>query len=77
MALIHYVHKNIENAFPKEGFMFNFKIMKFKMKLAYECWTKKMRLNELIWRAIFKSLVQRQNIAANELQIFLQRQYNY
>ena len=57
MALIHFVHKNIKDAGPKEGFMFNYKIMKFKMKLAYESWVKRIKLNELIWRAIFKTII--------------------
>ena len=57
MALIHIVHNNIKDAEPKEGFMFNYKIMKFKMKLAYESWVKRIKLNELIWRAIFKTII--------------------
>ena len=57
MALIHFVHNNMKDAEPKEGFMFNYKIMKFKMKLAYESWIKRIKLDELIWRALFKTVI--------------------
>ena len=39
--------------------MFSYKLMKFKMKLAFESWNKKIKLSELIWRALFKTIVQR------------------
>ena len=71
MALIHVVRKNIDGLEFQEGIMFSYKLMKFKMKLAFESWNKKIKLNELIWRAIFKTIVQRQCIAANALLVFL------
>ena len=56
--------------------MFSYKLMKFKMKLAFESWNKKIKLSELIWRALFKTIVQRQSIAANALHDFLQKEHN-
>ena len=76
MALIHVVRKNIQEPEFQEGSMFCYKLMKFKMKLAFESWNKRIKLSELIWRALFKTIVQRQSIAANALQVFLQKEHN-
>lgn len=56
LALIHVVHRHIYQCRDNE-FLYLYKMMKFKMKLAYECWIKKIRLGELIQRAIFKTII--------------------
>ena len=57
LALIHIVHRHIFK-FTDSNFLYIYKVLKFKMKLAYESWIKRISLSELIQRAIFKTLVQ-------------------
>ena len=38
MALIHVVHKHVYNPPPDIDFLYPYKILKFKMKIAYESW---------------------------------------
>ena len=47
MALIHVVHRHIYKQ-KSADFLFIYKVLKFKMKLAYESWIKKLKLGELV-----------------------------
>ena len=53
-----------------------YKLLKFKMKLGYESWIRGLKLSELIHRAIFKTVVQKQTLAAHQLIPFLTKEYN-
>ena len=57
MALIHVIHSNIDRS-SDINFPHSYKILRFKLKLAYECWIQRITHHELIWRAIHKTLVQ-------------------
>ena len=57
LALIHIVHKHVHRETDNK-FLYIYKLLKFKMKLAYESWIKRISLGELIQRAVFKTLVQ-------------------
>ena len=70
LALIHVVHRHVYQSQDIE-FLYLYKMMKFKMKLAYECWIKKIRIGELIQRAIFKTIVDYQCLSAYHLKKFL------
>ena len=57
-------------------FMLVYKKMKFKMKLAYESYMNNVRVGRLLNIAIYKTIVQRQEIAANNLSNFLTKEYS-
>ena len=57
MALIHAVHKHVHKS-KDAKFLKMYAMMKFKMKLAYESWIKRIKLSELIHRAIFKTIIE-------------------
>ena len=50
--------------------------MKFKMKLSYSRWLYNLKLGELLHYAIYKTIVQRQQLACHELAQFLTPKYN-
>ena len=52
-------------------FMQVYKKMKFKMKLAYEAFMNNVKVGRIINIAIYKTLIQRQQMAANYLSKFL------
>ena len=57
-------------------FMLVYKKMKFKMKLAYESYMNNVKVGRLFNIAIYKTIVQRQEIAANNLSNFLTKEYS-
>lgn len=56
-------------------FMLVYKRMKFKMKLTYESYMKNIRTGRLLNFAIYKTIIQRQCMAANFLSSFLDKEY--
>ena len=42
-ALIHVVHQRIYNPPSDSGFLCFYKLLKFKMKLSYEAWNKRLK----------------------------------
>ena len=52
-------------------FMIAYKKMKFKMKLAYESYMKNVKVGRLFNLAIYKTIIQRQCMAANNLSSYL------
>ena len=58
LALIHVIHRRIYDQ-EGEAFLRIYKILKFKMKLAYESWVRSLKLSELIHRAVFRTVVQK------------------
>ena len=62
MALIHVVHHHV---YKPEGsdFLRLYRRLKFKMKMSYEAWVQRVKLKDLVLRAIFKTLNQLQNFA--------------
>ena len=55
MAFIHVVYRHLYQ--PKDSrFLAFYRILKFKMKVAYEAWMSRISIKDLFLRAIFKTL---------------------
>ena len=57
------------------AFMLVYKRMKISMKLSYESYMKNVRVGRLFNLAIYKTIIQRQCMAANTLSSFLTAEY--
>ena len=81
MALIHFTHMHVDKPEEKLGekmknFLSVYKKLKFKMKLSYESWNRRITLGQLIQNAVFKTLVQIYRITGFQLQKFLKSDFN-
>ena len=59
-----------------KNFLSVYKKLKFKMKLSYESWNRRITLGQLIQNAVFKTLVQIYRITGFQLQKFLKSDFN-
>ena len=81
LSLIHVVHNHLYKDVKvseedRLKIFMEYQHLKIKMKLAYESWMKNISLGELIQRAVFKTLVQKQRLAVFNLHKFLNPVYN-
>ena len=76
MALIHVCGRLIKKQDNGE-FLHLIRNIKFKMKLAYECWHKNLRLSELFKEAISKTLVEQTAISIYKLQRYIAKSEEY
>ena len=57
MALIHVVHNAVYE--PEDtSFLGFYRILKFKMKVSYEAWMLRLKLKDLLERAVYITLIQ-------------------
>ena len=76
MALLAILSRTIYNLEADKDFNDLMRIylqLKFKMKLSYECYRKKVKLEEVIIRGIKKTVKERCNLAITDLQEFFDR----
>ena len=56
MTFLHVVYMNVYR--PKDsGFLYMYRVLKFRMKLSYEAWMRQMKIPKLVERAIFITLL--------------------
>lgn len=68
LCFIHYMYSIIHKPRPQMRFLRRFKLQKMKMKLRFESIQSQMLLAHMFQLAIFKTLLEKQRLAAFELQ---------